>query len=163
MSATRAWLDEKTIHLVFVVSLWLKAAFALVEIVGGFIAYFVTHEFLIGIARVITQGELAEDPHDRVANYLHHAVENFSIDSQHFTAVYLLGHGLVKLWLVIGLLRERLWYYPAALVIFSAFIGYQAYRFYFTCSFLLLFVTFVDLIVIALTWHEYRYLKGIAR
>lgn len=159
----RSWLNKKRIHLVFVVSLWLKAAFALLEVAGGFIACFVNHEFLIGIANAITQGELAEDPNDLVANYLRHAAENFSIGSQHFTAVYLLGHGLVKLWLVIGLLRRRLWYYPAALLVFSAFVAYQAYRFSFTHSFWLVFVTAVDLVVIALTWHEYRYLKRLGR
>lgn len=151
--------DEKTIWRLFEVSLWLKAVFALIEVLGGIAAYFLSHELLVLIASVITQGELAEDPHDLVANYLLQATERLPISGQHFAALYLLGHGIIKLWLVIGLLRRRLWYYPTALVAFALFIVYQVYRFAFTQSLWLLAVTAVDLIVVVLTWHEYRYLR----
>ena len=122
------------------------------------VAFFMTREILVHVANIITQGELAEDPHDFLANYLRNSVEYFSVGSQHFTAFYLLGHGLIKLWLVIGLLRFRIWYYPTALIVFGLFIAYQAYRFDHTHSFTLLAVTVVDLIVMGLTWYEYRYL-----
>lgn len=151
--------DERTLWRLFQVSLWTKAALALIEVLGGVAAYFLSHEFLVHIASVITQGELAEDPHDLVANFLLHATERLSISSQHFAAIYLFGHGAIKLWLVTGLLRKRLWYYPTALVAFGLFIVYQIYRFAFTQSFLLLGVTVVDLFVIVLTWHEFRYLR----
>ena len=78
-----------------------------------------------------------------------------------FAAVYLLGHGVIKLWLIIGLLREKLWYYPTALVVFGLFIVYQLYRYSFTHSIWLLLITIVDLVVIGLTWHEYRYLRRV--
>lgn len=151
--------DEHFVHLVFQVSLWIKALFALIEIGGGLVAFFVSREWLIEMANVITQGELVEDPHDLIANYLLKTVHDLSLSTQHFTAYYLLSHGILKLWLIAGLLRERLWYYPTALVVFSLFIVYQLYRFDHTHSLWLLLLTGVDLIVIALTWHEYRYLK----
>jgi len=151
-------LDETTIHLVFQISLWLKALFALTEIAGGIAAWFVTQELLVHVANVVTQGELAEDPHDVVANYLLHSAQQLSIGTRHFTALYLFSHGVIKLWLIVGLLRTRLWYYPTALTVFGLFIVYQLYRFVFTHSYWLLFVTVVDLVVIGLTWHEYRYL-----
>ncbi|TAL77029.1 MAG: DUF2127 domain-containing protein [Beijerinckiaceae bacterium] len=156
-------LDEKTIRLVFVASLWLKGAFALTEILGGIAAYFVTQKFLVGVASAVTQGELTEDPHDLVANYLLHSAQSLSVSAQHFAAAYLFGHGLIKLWLIAGLLRRRLWYYPTAMIVFGLFIAYQLYRFYFTHSFWLVVVTAVDVVVIALTWHEYRYLEGLRR
>lgn len=151
--------DEKTFWRIFEISLWIKAAFALIEVLGGIAAYFVPHEFLVHIASVVTQGELAEDPHDLVANFLLHATERLSISAQHFAAIYLFGHGVIKLWLVVGLLRRRLWYYPTALIAFGLFIVYQIYRFAFTHSAWLLAVTAVDLVVVALTWHEFRYLR----
>lgn len=150
---------ERYIRTFFRVSLWFKAVFASTEIVGGMIAFFVTRQFLVQVANVITQGELREDPGDILANYLRHAVLGFSVSSRHFTAVYLLTHGVIKLWLVVGLLRIRLWYYPTALVVFSLFVVYQIYRFSYTHSLMLLFITAVDLVVIGLTWHEYRYLR----
>ncbi|MGN6233880.1 MAG: DUF2127 domain-containing protein [Trinickia sp.] len=41
----------------------------------------------------------------------------------------MLGHGAIKLRLIAGLLRERLWFYPAAISIFGLFIAYQLYRY----------------------------------
>ena len=157
--AFRTPLDEKQIHLIFEASLFLKGAFAFFEIVGGILAYFVPKLFVLKLAEILTQGELIEDPRDLVANYFLHAVEHLSASTQHFAAIYLVSHGAIKLWLIIGLLRERLWYYPTALIVFGLFIGYQLYRFSFTHSPFLLFITAVDIVVIVLTWHEYRYLK----
>ena len=82
-----------------------------------------------------------------------------SVSTRHFAALYLLSHGAIKLWLILGLLREKLWYYPTAMVIFGLFIAYQLYRFSFTHSVFLLLITVIDLVVIALTWHENMYLR----
>ena len=78
-------------------------------------------------------------------------------------AIYLFGHGVIKLWIIIGLLRKKLWYYPVAMIVFGLFIVYQLYRYTFTHSFLLLLITALDFIVIGLTWHEYRHLRTNAR
>lgn len=155
--------DETTVRLIFVGGLWLKGAFALTEILGGIAAYFLTQKALVGLANAVTQGELGEDPHDLVANYLLHAAQHLSLSNQHFAAAYLFGHGTVKLWLIIGLLRRQLWYYPTAMAVFGLFVAYQLYRFYFTQSLWLVLVTVIDIIVIALTWHEYHYLEGLHR
>lgn len=152
---------EKRIHLAFEISLFLKGLFALGQIIGGILAFFVTKEFLLKTASVLTQEELAEDPRDLIANFLLHSAQSLSISTQRFMALYLLIHGSIKLWLIMGLLREKLWYYPVAIVVFGLFIVYQLYRFSFTHSSWLLFVTAVDVIVIVLTWHEYKYLRGV--
>lgn len=152
-------LDEKRIHLIFEVSLFLKGAFALFEVVGGILVYFVPQELVLNVVAVLTQAELAEDPRDLVANYLLHAAQHLSVGTQEFAAIYLLSHGAIKFWLIVGLLRERLWYYPTAMIVFGLFIAYQLYRFSFTYSAFLLFLTALDLVVIALTWHEYGYLR----
>jgi uncharacterized membrane protein len=153
-------LQEKHIHLFFVVSLWVKAVDAVIEIAGGIGAFFVSQQFLVNLALWVFKNEFAEDPHDIVANTVLHAVEHLSVGFQIFAAAYLLAHGAIKLWLVIGLLRERLWYYPVALVVFALFILYQLYRFTITGSVWMVVLTILDLIVIALTWHEWRYLRS---
>lgn len=157
--SSRTILDEKKVHLIFEVSLFLKGAFAFFEIVGGILAYYVPKYFFLKFVATLTQGELIEDPRDLIANYFLHAAEHLSVSTQHFAAIYLVSHGAIKLWLIVGLLRERLWYYPTALIVFALFIGYQLYRFSFTHSLFLLFVTAVDIVVIVLTWHEYGYLR----
>lgn len=158
-SFTRKLLSEKNIHLVFDVSLWLKAVFALGEIISGIATYLVSKELLMQIVFLVTRAEFAEDPHDQLASYLLHTAQNLSIGARDFAAIYLIAHGIVKLWLIVGLLRKRLWYYPTAMLVFGLFIVYQLYRYVFTHSVLLILITILDLIVIGLTWHEWRYLR----
>lgn len=152
-------IEERYLYLAFRISLWCKGLIALIEIFGGIAAFFVTHALLVQAADIVTQGELQEDPHDLVANYLIHFVRNLTLGTQHFFGFYLLGHGMIKLWLIVGLLRTRLWYYPTALVIFGLFVVYQLNRFAHTHSAWLLIITLIDLAVIGLTWHEFRYLR----
>ena len=75
---------------------------------------------------------------------------------QHFYAVYLLIHGLVKLVLVAGLLRGLRWAYPASLVVMAMFVAYQLHRFSATHRVGLLVLSVFDLLVIALIWREWR-------
>jgi Predicted membrane protein (DUF2127) len=100
--------------------------------------YWVSQHALLDLVQAITQAELAKDPRDLVANYLLHLAQNLSIGAQRFTAFFLLSHGVVKLWLIIGLLRQKLWYYPLAAAVFGLFIVYQLYRYSFTNSLWLL-------------------------
>src|ERR1039457_2715647 len=59
----------------------------------------------------------------------------------------------------VGLLRNRMWSYPASLVVMAAFIAYQLYRYSYTFSVGLMLLTIFDVIVIALVWHEWRLMK----
>jgi uncharacterized membrane protein len=151
--------NQKKLHVAFEISLVLKGAFALAELAAGIFAYFVTREFLLNFVHAITRTELTEDPDDFVSNYLLHAAHGLSVSSQHFVAFYLFIHGGIKLWLIVGLWRKTLRYYPAAIVIFFLFILYQLYRFSFTHSLTLLLITALDVVVIVLTWIEYQNLR----
>lgn len=151
--------DEKNIHFVFEVSLIFKGVFAALEILIGVFAYFVSQELLLSFVDFITPDDLGFDAGNALSSYLTHAVQNLSVSTQHFTAYYLVSHGIVKLFVIIGLWRKKLWYYPTAIVVFASFIVYQLYRFAFTHSIWLLILTVLDVIVIWLTWHEYEYMK----
>ena len=61
--------------------------------------------------------------------------------------------------LVAGLLREKLWAYPASIAVFGLFIAYQLYRYSFTHDAALIALSIFDLFVIALAVHEYRLLS----
>lgn len=159
MPKLKTLLEEQNIHLVFEISLLFKGAFALIEIMGGVAAYFITPQWALRAVAAVTQDELAEDPHDFVATHLLHWAQHLSISTQHFTAIYLLIHGAIKLALIIGLLRMKLWVYPTAIVAFGMFILYQLYRYTLTQSVWLLVLTVIDIVVIGLTWHEYHYFK----
>jgi len=152
--------SERSLHVAFLVSLWAKAAFAAGEVVAGIAMWFISNELILRWTVALTRSELLEDPRDLVANLLLHVAQHLSIGARTFAAVYLLAHGVVKLWLVIGLLRVKLWTYPTAIAVFLAFIAYQLYRYSFTGSLLLLLITALDVVVVALTWHEWRSLRA---
>lgn len=151
--------DLVNVHVAFETSLVFKGAFALSEIVAGLLTYLVTPRFVFNLVQTITQTELTEDPRDFVASHLLHAAQALSVTSQHFAAFYLFSHGAIKLWLINGLWRGKLAYYPAAIGIFGLFILYQMYRYSFTQSVLLLLITIVDVVVIWLIWLEFRNLR----
>ena len=138
-------MQEKRIHQLFVVSVTLKGLHALIEIIGGAALYLLGADTL---ARWL--GEV--DRHDWI-------VRHVDWSEQHFYALYLLSHGLVKSVLVIGLLREKLWAYPACFVVFGAFIAYQLYRYSYTHDIGLIVLSIFDLFVIYLAAHEYRLLR----
>lgn len=138
-------MQERRIRQIFVVSVLAKGAHAVVEIAGGLALYLFSADTL---ARWL-------DEMDKGGWLGRH----FPASEQHFYAVYLLSHGLVKVVLVYGLLREKLWAYPASFIVFGLFIAYQLYRFSYTHEIALIALTVFDLFVIALAVHEYRLLR----
>jgi uncharacterized membrane protein len=154
-----ASMREKTIHRIFDISVALKGFHALIEILGGLALYLVSTETIVGVINRYSQDELVEDPHDFVATHLLKFAEGFSVEKHDFYAFYLLSHGLVKLVVVAGLLREKLWAYPASFVVFGAFIAYQLYRYSYTHDASLILLSIFDMFVIALAVHEYRLVK----
>ncbi len=152
-------MQEKRIHQIFVASVVFKGAHALIEIVGGLALYLVSTEAIVATLVRFSGDRLIEDGDDWVANHLLTFAQGFSVEAHHFYAFYLLSHGIVKSILVIGLLREKLWAYPASFAVFGGFIAYQLYRFTFTHDFALILLSIFDAFVIYLAVHEYRLLK----
>jgi len=152
-------MQEKRIHQIFVASVLFKGAHALIEIVGGAALYLVSTEAIVSTINRFSRDQLVEDPDDWVGTHLLDFAQHFSVAEHNFYAFYLLSHGLVKSVLVIGLLREKLWAYPASFAVFGAFIAYQLYRYSFTHDFGLILLSIFDLFVIYLAVHEYRLLR----
>ena len=152
-------LNERRIHEFFRISVIIKGIDALVELVSGIVLFFVSTDSILHLVRVLTQQELRLDPRDFIATHLLAAAQQFSVGQQAFYAFYLVSHGVIKLLLVAGLLREKLWAYPASLAVLGGFIAYQLYRYSYGHSILLLLLTAFDLVVIVLVWHEWRLLE----
>ena len=153
-------MKERTIHEIFEVSVLLKGAHALLECVSGILLVFISTPTIASLVKTLTQEELVEDPQDLLATSLLNYAQHFSVSTQHFYAFYLLSHGIVKLLLVIGLLRNKLWAYPASLAALGLFIIYQLYRYSYTHGIGLIILTVFDLLVMVLIWHEYRLVRS---
>jgi len=145
-------------HLAFEIGIFFKGLDGVLEIVGGLLLFFVKPETISRVV-ALTQHELGEDPNDVLASYLVRGANSFSASSQVFAGVYLLSHGMIKVVLVESLLRGRLLAYPTAIVVFALFITYQMYRYYLDSSIAMIALSILDVIVIVLTWLEYRRLK----
>jgi uncharacterized membrane protein len=152
-------MQERRVHQIFVVSVLFKGMHALIEIVGGLALYLTSTATILAWMNRFSQGELIEDPNDWIARQVLKFGQHFSVAEHNFYAFYLLSHGIIKSVLVIGLLRERLWAYPASFAVFGAFIAYQLYRFTFTHDIGLILLSIFDLFVIYLAVHEYRLLR----
>jgi len=152
-------LDEHRIHRLFQLSVLLKGAHALIECASGVLLAVVSTQTIVGWVDWLTQDELSEDPHDFVATHLSAMAQHFTVSSKNFYTFYLVSHGLVKVVLVVGLLKEKLWAYPVSLAVLGVFILYQVYRFSYTHSAGLVALTLFDILVIALIWHEYRLVR----
>jgi len=153
MAATRS---ENRITELFRISVLLKGANALLEIVGGIFAILIPPSVVTALASYLTQGELRENPHDFVASHLLQLAQHFSVGTKLFVGLYLLSHGIVKFALAVSLLKNQLWAYPMSLVVFGLFVFYQVYLFALNHSLLLVGLTIFDLIVMWLIWREYK-------
>ncbi|MEA2715345.1 MAG: hypothetical protein QOG91_373 [Candidatus Parcubacteria bacterium] len=151
------FLPEKSIHRAIVTSLNLTRLTSLLEVIGGILFFFTGT--LTRILGFLINGELIEDPTDFVANRIQHLLPYFSLHAQAFAAFYLLSHGVIKIFLIINLLRNKLWAYPATITVLFIFIAYQIYRIAHTFSTFLVLLTLFDALIIVLTWHEYDLVK----
>src|SRR4029077_11027039 len=119
--------QEKNIHRLFEIGVVLKGINAALELIAGALLLFtpvITH---LVLAR--SQNELIEDPNDFFASH----VRSFLLANPHvqlYAGIYLLVEGVVKAVLVVGLLRNKLWAYPAALGVLSLLILYQIVTFF---------------------------------
>lgn len=125
---------------VFKVSIILKGLDALVEIIGGVLLLFVTPSAI----------------NHFVATFLGHSAEHFTADSILLGAIYLLSHGLIKLFIIINVLRDKYWAYPVLIVVLLASSIYQTIDIINHHSIFITLLTIFDLFVIVITWLEWQ-------
>lgn len=153
MATTDRWptLLDRT----FRISLSLKGLDGVLELAGGILLLAVPPAEISTVARLLTQHELSEDPHDVIANTLLHVTGTLNLSVSLFGAAYLLVHGLVKIVLVWAVLKNRLWAYPWMIAFLLIFIAYQSYQIAASFSWGLALLTAFDILIVYLTWQEY--------
>jgi uncharacterized membrane protein len=149
-------LERKIEHRLFLLSVWTKGIAGLLETIAVLLLLFIPKSGLNAFVIFLTAPELAEDPTDRLAILLQRIVQDLGADTKFFASSYLIVHGLIKVFLVAGLLGGQLWSYSVSLWFLAGFIAYQTYRFFFTHSLWLIALNIVDLIVAFLIWREYQ-------
>lgn len=155
-------IKEKHLRFLFYIGIWIKGLDGLVEAAAGIVLLTVGPNFINSEVSRFVHNELTEEPHSLIANFfLKHG--NISVEAAAFAAILLLARGIIKLIVVSAVFRKKLWAYPAAIIVFGLLVIYQMYFYLQSHSLFLLGLSIIDLIVIALTVHEYSVLLRINR
>lgn len=153
MTASR---EHKGLDRAFFVSLILKGLDGVLELVGGVALLLITPAQITAIVHALTRQELREDPHDLIANWLINYTGTLGVSATVFGAIYLLVHGIVKVFLVVAVLRDKLWAYPWLIGFLIVFIIFQGYELILHVSWGLSLLTAFDIFIVILTVREYR-------
>ena len=150
----------RVLHDAFEIGITAKAAFAAVETLAGIAMFFLHADWVRAMARWLTASELGEDPGDLIGGWIMAVAQGLSVSTQHFWAVYLIGHGLIKLAAVAALIARVRWAYPLSIAVLAGFILWQIHKWMLTGSALMLGLSVFDLLVIWLVWTEYRAMRA---
>lgn len=152
-------IPEKAYYTFFEAGVVVKGILTLGELALGSLFYFASTATLNNIFYYLLGNEATEQPRDLIWGYAIQQFQGIVGPNQSFWAFILLSHGIVKIFLVWGLLKHKLWAYPTSAVIFALFVAYQIYSLFFIPSLLLAVLTAFDIILIFLILHEYRQKK----
>ncbi len=141
------------LHRLFKVGVLLKGINAVVELLLGALLLFVD---VGAIVQTFVADELIDDPTDFLATHLRLFAGHLTPGAEVYSGLYLISHGMIKIVLVWGLLRDRMWAYPASLAVLALFVAYQTITYVHTYSIPLLLLTIFDLSLMWLIYREYR-------
>ena len=143
-------------HGIFDVVVILKGLNGLAEVASGTTLLLLKDGTILLWVQWLTRTELLQDPHDLLATYLQHWASGFGHDAQVFAALYLLGHGFVKLTLAILLFMEKSWAFPLSIVLFGLLLVFSIHRLSVDWSWALLSFIAFDIFTIAIIVKEWR-------
>lgn len=152
-------INSSLLHKGFEIGILIKAIDGVLEIIGGILLTQLNPSRLNSLVAWFTQHELSEDPRDVVANLLIRLSSRFTVNTQYFGVFYLISHGIVKLILIIFLWKRKPWAYPLTIISLILFIIYQIYRYTLQASNGLIILTVFDIIMIILTFIEYKRIR----
>ena len=146
---------------VFEGGILLKGVSGVLEFLAGLLLFFISPAAIDGLLRFVTQREIAEDPHDRIATYILHSADHFSSGNKGFAIAYLWVHAIIKLIAVVGILRNQLWAYPFSLVTLGLLMLFQIYSIAVRFSVGLAALTLFDAVILWLIWREWAKVRQV--
>lgn len=101
-------------------------------------------------------GALVLNTHYAFTSSLSTALVHLAAQNQAAGMLYFFSHGIVKLFLVWGLLTQRLWAYPSAIIFLSGFGIYQIFTLFLAFSWFTLLLLLVNSLTVFFIAREYR-------
>jgi uncharacterized membrane protein len=153
---------RQAVHWMFDLAVAFKTTDGVLEIIAGY--FLVFRPGWIGPAAVTWEATLlTHDPANRFAHMLLRWGGGLTLDTEHFASTYLIAHGAAKVFIAWGLIREKLWAFPTALLVFGLLVVSQLDRFTHTHSATLAVLIALDVAVCYLIWREYGFRRHSAR
>jgi uncharacterized membrane protein len=147
--------EEHVVYEFFLWSILLKGAISAAEVAAGVAVFFIPPAFIVSTAILL----LNFIPVPSVQSLLLEEVAKYTTGAVTFVAVYLLSRGIVKVVLIWSLLKNRLWAYPASLVVLALFVLYQLYQLVTDRSLIILAISLFDLVVMYFIYREWRIVR----
>lgn len=142
-------------HRLFQITVAIKGVDGALEILGGLLLLIFGAKGVNRTLAVVTEHEATLDQGNFFVRTIIGHAHPLPASSVHLTIIYLLVNGVVKIWLVHGLLKELRWMFPVAMGILGLLVAYLVVHLTRHPSASLAFFAALDVITIALVWREY--------
>lgn len=141
---------------VYYVTLAIKGFDGLLEVIGAILILFLNPPRIHYFLELAAQTEFAHR-HQAVFHSLStHVANGYTAEMRYFLVIYLLVHAAVKIISVVGLMMNKRWAYPFALITLGLMMLYQLYEIIFVRpSLLMILLTIFDVVVLLMIWREY--------
>lgn len=146
-STPKQLLTDEHLHKAFITTVIMNGVIAILDIMAGF--FFALQGTIDPYLTALGDGT-------GIIATLATLVQNMSTRVQTIGAFYFFSHGAVKLLLVWGLWKSKLWAYPVSIVFLTGFSIYQLYEIITQYSFIVTAFLLFNTIVIILVIQEYR-------
>lgn len=146
----------KHAYKLFKTGVLIKLGIAIIEIIAGLAFYFMSYETMNAVVTAVLH-VVIKNPNSGAWNLVNSGFRDLVVYSTSFWAFIFLSHGVTKILLTQGLLRNKMWAYIGSLIVFSYFIINQIYQALRNPSFALEFITVFDIVVVFLIFYEYRH------
>lgn len=147
--------ENKFLHNLLSYAIFIKGLSGLLEFAGSMVLFFIASRPVTFTMNILFSFVLAHDPDDPIANLVIKLLGEMSKSTRLFGATVLLIFGLINLFLVIAIWKEKFWIYPSAAIVIMFLIVYQIFRFSHTGSIALFLLTLLDILIVFLLFREY--------
>jgi uncharacterized membrane protein len=141
---------ESILHKAFFATIIVNGCIALADLTVGF--------FFLFEQKIVAALYLYHYPFSSI---IQSVTATISAQNQVMGVIYFFSHGIVKMILVWGLLTDRLWAYPVAIVLLSGFTLYQLYDLLQRFSWFTVLLLVVNVITIFFISREYRHITRV--
>jgi uncharacterized membrane protein len=151
--------EEKQIYQLFKWSILIKGAISVAEVIVGTLVMFIPVSVIMWMANYIVENIFAGNTENFFAAEIISNAEALAGIGTLIIGAYLIARGGIKLGLIIGLLKNKLWAYPWSLIVIGLLVVFQVFELIKTLHLGIIFVTIFDLVVMYLIWREWNIVK----